>query len=111
MAKFDWMVGSRMHSTIGTLSQQVPTFGYAYSDKTAGVFETCGVGDQVADAREVSGDEAVDLMVAAFSRRQHTAARLASTMPAVVDKSRDQLAHIIAAVESWRAHVPAGTIG
>jgi polysaccharide pyruvyl transferase WcaK-like protein len=111
MAKFDWMVGSRMHSTIGSLSQQVPTFGYAYSDKTAGVFETCGVSDEVADARKVSGNEAVDLMVAAFARRQHTAAKLASTMPAVVDRSRRQLADIIAAVESWRGHGPSGTIG
>lgn len=111
MSHLEWMVGSRMHSTIGALSQLVPTFGYAYSDKTAGVFETCEVGDEVVDARQVGGDEAVESMIAAFARRRATAATLARTVPPVVERSRDQLSAIVTAIESWRGGVVAGTIG
>jgi colanic acid/amylovoran biosynthesis protein WcaK/AmsJ len=111
MEHLNWMVGSRMHSTIGSLSRQIPTFGYAYSDKTAGVFETCGVRDEVADAREVAGEQAVELIVASFARRDRTAETLAKTIPAVVGQARGQLAEILDTVESWKTGAPVGSIG
>src|SRR5699024_7951360 len=42
IATMDWFVGSRMHATIAALSSLVPVYGYAYSDKARGVFESCG---------------------------------------------------------------------
>ncbi|RIQ25260.1 polysaccharide pyruvyl transferase family protein [Jiangella rhizosphaerae] len=102
IAQCDWFTGSRMHATIGALSSRVPAFGYAYSLKTQGVFETCGMGEHVADAREVAGEAAVEAMTASFDARGESRERLAATVPGVVDRARGQLADIVADVLSWR---------
>ena len=44
ISHLDWFCGTRMHSTIASLSMTVPTSSISYSDKTKGVFETCGQG-------------------------------------------------------------------
>jgi colanic acid/amylovoran biosynthesis protein len=103
ISRLDWFVGSRMHSTIGALSTGVPAFGYAYSEKTAGVFETCGVGDHVGDARKLSGPDAVEAMSTSFENRVATKNRLAVSVPPVIDRARGQIRDIVAAVDEWRA--------
>ena len=55
-----WFMGTRMHSTIAALGSGVPCASIAYSLKTLGVFETCGLGDQVADPREHDTGEIVE---------------------------------------------------
>lgn len=97
-----WFVGSRMHSTIAALSSRVPAFGYAYSAKTRGVFETCGVGEHVLDARDVAGPDVVAAMMASFEDRDIAAGTLAATVPLVVDRSRDQLGDTLLEIEKWR---------
>ncbi|MCG8697670.1 MAG: polysaccharide pyruvyl transferase family protein, partial [Bacteroidales bacterium] len=47
----DFFMGSRMHATIASLSQCIPTVGLAYSKKFIGVYETIGVPDCVIDLR------------------------------------------------------------
>lgn len=110
ISHLEWMLGSRMHSTIASLSTLVPTFGYAYSDKTAGVFETCGVASEVADARAIAGSEAVDLMLAAYRRRAGVGATLRHSVPPVIEAARSQLLTVFERVEAWRAGEPSGTI-
>lgn len=110
ISRLTWMVGSRMHSTIASLSTGVPTFGYAYSDKTAGVFETCGAGSEVADARRTSGTEAVNLMLASYERRDRVEELLETTVPPVVHAARAQLATILDSVEAWRVDGSPGAI-
>ncbi len=107
IARCDWFTGSRMHATIGALSSQVPAFGYAYSDKTRGVFETCGMGEHVGDAREVAGPAAVEAMTASFAARDVSRTRLGETVPGVVDRARGQLADIADEIRRWRDD-PAG---
>ena len=51
IARLDWFCGTRMHACIAGLSSGVPTAAIAYSLKTQGVFESCGVGDAVCDPR------------------------------------------------------------
>jgi colanic acid/amylovoran biosynthesis protein len=111
ISRLSWMTGSRMHSTIGSLSSRVPTFGYAYSDKTRGVFDTCGVGDEVGDARKIAGEDAVSMMLASFARRAQTGATLTRTIPAVVEQARGELREIFDAVVGWRSGALPGTIG
>ncbi|HSN43413.1 MAG TPA: polysaccharide pyruvyl transferase family protein [Propionibacteriaceae bacterium] len=106
----DWFVGSRMHATIAGLSSLVPTYGYAYSDKAKGVFATCGMSSQVADARKVSGDEAVRLMLASFADRGRTQAELAQQVPQVNARARRQLADLLSEVNAWRTS-PVGPLG
>jgi colanic acid/amylovoran biosynthesis protein len=102
IAHCDWFVGSRMHATIGALSSRVPAFGYAYSLKTLGVFETCGMGAHVTDARELAGPAAVEAMTASFQAHAATRERLAETVPGVVARARGQLSDIVDDVLGWR---------
>jgi colanic acid/amylovoran biosynthesis protein len=53
-------IGSRMHSCIAALSQNVPTCGLAYSDKFRGVFETLQMGNLVSDLRDGSVESISD---------------------------------------------------
>lgn len=98
ISQVDWFVGSRMHATIAALSTLTPVAAYAYSDKTHGVFETCGVDDQCVDARVVSGSEAVERLMSGYHERERTAAVLAEHAGATVDQSRRQLQDILDAV-------------
>jgi len=49
ISHFAWFCGMRMHSTIAALSSGVPTAAISYSEKTAGVFSTCGQRSHVFD--------------------------------------------------------------
>jgi polysaccharide pyruvyl transferase WcaK-like protein len=111
ISRMDWFVGSRMHATIAALSTLTPTAAYAYSDKTRGVFETCGVGDEVVDARETHGAEAVALLMESFERRNESTVRLRDYVPRTVIASREQLRDVLAAAQAWReGRLPVGAI-
>lgn len=111
IARTAWFAGSRMHATIAALSSAVPAFGYAYSDKTAGVFGTCGVADHVTDARAVAGEEAVDRAMASFAAREQAQAVLDARVPAVVSRARGQLDDVLATVAAWRrSPAPVGVV-
>ena len=103
IARMDWFTGSRMHATIAALSSGVPAFGYAYSDKARGVFDTCGTADQVADARVVAGAGAVEQALASFAAREEVGRRLATRLPTVVGRASEQLDEVVSAVHAWRA--------
>lgn len=70
ISSMDWFCGSRMHSTIAALSSGVPCTAIAYSDKTQGVFETCGQGDYVADPRSMSKKQIIDKCIHSFENRE-----------------------------------------
>lgn len=102
ISQLDWFVGSRMHSTIAALSTLTPTAAYAYSDKTHGVFVTCGLGDEVIDARKLGGKEAVQLMLDSFTRRDAIGHVLRTEAPATIERSRQQLREVFESVDRWR---------
>lgn len=47
----DFFIGSRMHSCIAALSQEIPTIGIAYSKKFLGIFNSINKSDMVIDCR------------------------------------------------------------
>lgn len=94
ISRMDWFVGTRMHATIAALSTMTPAAAYAYSDKTRGVFETCGVADQVVDARRTGGPEAVERIVAAYRSRGTTRTTLLRHATVTVARSREQLREV-----------------
>jgi len=47
----DFFIGSRMHSCIAALSQNIPAVGLAYSKKFYGVFDSVGIGNLAIDLR------------------------------------------------------------
>lgn len=103
IAQLDWFVGSRMHATIAALSSGTPAAAYAYSDKTSGVFATCGMSDHVVDARRVAGGSAVEVLMASFLAREATRAELGRRAPAVVQQSRSQVRDLLSEVAWGRA--------
>lgn len=81
LAKLDWFAGARMHATIGAFSSGVPTLGLGYTDKAQGVFDECGIGEDVADLRTLDAPMLAARAVASYTeraaRRPHLTARLA----------------------------------
>ena len=110
ISTLDWFVGSRMHSTIAALSTMTPTAAYAYSDKTLGVFQSCGMGDLVVDARTSSGQDAADFLLEAFRERAVTRAAMTTRTGATIEHSRQQLRDIFDTVKQWHGTTPAERI-
>lgn len=91
LAQLDWFCGTRMHSTIGALSSGVATVALAYSDKTLGVFETCGQGHCVVDPRTLDTDEAVQQILDGWRNARETRDDLAKALPGVLQQAEQQM--------------------
>ncbi len=107
VSQLDWFCGTRMHATIAALSSGVPVSAVAYSGKVQGVFETCGQGDAVADARTLPGPDVVDVVWASFAGRLATAEALAPASAAVRARASAQMDAIVAACGGVAASTPA----
>lgn len=90
ISKMSWFCGTRMHSTIASLSTGVPTAAIAYSDKTRGVFDTCGQGEHVADPRTLDTTGLAEALWASFEAREESRSSLANALPGVMQTARDQ---------------------
>jgi polysaccharide pyruvyl transferase WcaK-like protein len=99
----DWMCGTRMHSTIAALSMGVPACALAYSLKTRGVFETCGVGESVADLRHLSAGQVLEQVLWTWQKRDSLARKISGKLPEVVTRSREQLDEMVGALQLSRA--------
>ena len=86
----DWFCGARMHSTIAALSSGVPTAATAYSDKTLGVFASCGVENQVIDPRQLETEAVIEKLVESFESRAQTRQVLSTTIDGVKARATDQ---------------------
>ena len=64
-----FFLGSRMHSCIAALSQEIPAVGLAYSKKFAGVFDLVGVSGLVIDLRDKTKKKVEELISNAFEQR------------------------------------------
>jgi polysaccharide pyruvyl transferase WcaK-like protein len=91
ISQCDWFCGTRMHATIAGLSSGVPTASIAYSMKTRGVFESCGVADQVIDPRHKDTEEVIERTVQSFHDRESTRKRLAEALPATLAIAEQQM--------------------
>lgn len=96
IGRTDWFCGMRMHATIAALSQAVPTAAIAYSRKTRGVFADLGQQRRVADARNQTTDEVVELLWSGWRQRASTAAGLARRLPEVLTAASEQLDQLVA---------------
>jgi colanic acid/amylovoran biosynthesis protein len=81
IGKCDFFIGSRMHSCIAALSQNIPAVGLAYSKKFHGVFHSISVADLVVDMREKDPEEIVDAVAKALMQRDAVAAHLKDAVP------------------------------
>jgi len=90
-----WFCGSRMHSTIAALSSLVPTIAIVYSDKAHGVFESCGVGEWIADPRDADASELIHRIGRSIEQRAEIGSTLRRRLPRVRDTANAQLDAII----------------
>ena len=72
----DFFIGSRMHSCIAALSQNIPTVGLAYSKKFSGVFDSLGIGNFVIDLRTTTEPEVLARVEEAVIKRHKLAKEL-----------------------------------
>ncbi|MEM7227978.1 MAG: polysaccharide pyruvyl transferase family protein [Planctomycetota bacterium] len=98
----NWFCGTRMHSTIAALSSNVAAAAIAYSPKTAGVFATCGLEDQVADPRRKTHDDLMDRIIASYDRREVTRIELVERLTNVYQLAEEQLNLLLQMC--WRYH-------
>jgi polysaccharide pyruvyl transferase WcaK-like protein len=94
ISNMDWFCGTRMHSTIAALSRGVPTAAIAYSDKTKGVFETCGQAEEVYDPRDLDTLAVVDGLRSSYQRRNELQQSLKTSLPNVMARADEQLSVI-----------------
>ncbi len=99
ISRVDWFCGTRMHSTIASLSSGVPTATISYSDKATGVFETCGQGNEVFDPRVLESTDIVEGVVDSFRRREEIKVDLGSHIDGVKKQAVLQMDEIAAMVE------------
>jgi colanic acid/amylovoran biosynthesis protein len=81
IGKCDFFSGARMHACIAALSQAVATVPIAYSDKFTGVMQTVGAAAQIADPRNMTQQEILDLVATSFKDRDAIRDRLRHRMP------------------------------
>ncbi|SMF13558.1 hypothetical protein SAMN02745866_00851 [Alteromonadaceae bacterium Bs31] len=84
-----------MHSTIASLSSQVPTAAIAYSGKFKGVFESAGQADASFDARELSTEDLLQSLIQSWRSRDIVRKQLQRDIPSVIEKSESQFKQII----------------
>jgi colanic acid/amylovoran biosynthesis protein len=102
ISQLDWFCGTRMHSTIAGLSSGVPTAAIAYSMKTKGVFDTCGLGHRVIDPRKLDTDEVISSLWDGWAARVEDRAALASALPRVQATAERQLDEVVLASQGSR---------
>lgn len=111
ISRMRWFAGARMHATIGALSSGVPAAAIAYSDKFQGVFEGCGLGHRVQDARRLGTNELAEGLVNAFRGSDEDALTLKEHLPPIVDTVQRQFDSIASVISrcgstpeaaSWR---------
>jgi polysaccharide pyruvyl transferase WcaK-like protein len=96
----DWFCGTRMHSTIAGLSSGVPTAAIAYSLKTAGVFESCGQGEHVADPRTTDTQDVIAQLWRSWQVRDAAKLKLDENLPRVFSQVEFQLDAIAQTIRS-----------
>lgn len=99
ISQLDWFCGTRMHSTIASLSMSVPTASISYSDKTKGVFETCGQGEQVADPRVLDNSQILSLITNSFNDRKLIKASLSKSIISVLEQADNQMNQMVNFIE------------
>lgn len=79
----DFFIGSRMHACIAALSHGIPAVGIAYSKKFHGVFESIGLKNCVADARNCDEIDLLTKVESTFGHKDQIQQLLERVIPQV----------------------------
>ena len=95
LSRLDWFSGARMHATIGAFSAGTPTLGLGYSDKAAGVFTQCGIGDHVADLRVLDAAGIAQAIRHSLTQRAAMQSELDALRPGLLARAEAQMDTIV----------------
>jgi polysaccharide pyruvyl transferase WcaK-like protein len=87
-----------MHSTVGSLSQAVPTAAIAYSGKTRGVFATAGQEAMVFDARQETTENLLEQLIGSWALRSQTKEELERDIPLLKQRAHRQFEEIVSSI-------------
>lgn len=91
ISNMHWFCGTRMHATIAALSTATPAASISYSDKTRGVFATCGQEQHVFDPRVLDADFIVSGLFESLQSRAQTKSSLESQLVPVMNQADLQM--------------------
>ncbi|WP_164517305.1 polysaccharide pyruvyl transferase family protein [Tabrizicola piscis] len=100
LSRLSWFAGARMHATIGAFSSGTPTLGLGYSDKAAGVFAQCGIGDHVADLRRLDAPALAQAVRVSLAAREATRCDLGNRLPDLLRRAEAQMDAIVHQIRS-----------
>lgn len=100
LARLDWFAGARMHATIGAFSAGTPTLGLGYSDKAAGVFSQCGIGEHVADLRRLDGAALGQVVATSLMQRDAMQLELDKLLPQLRARAEAQMDVIVQQIDN-----------
>lgn len=100
LARLDWFAGARMHATIGAFSAGTPTLALGYSNKAAGVFSQCGIGEHVADLRRLDGAAIGQAVASSLMQRDAMQSELARLLPQLQARAQSQMDAIVHQINS-----------
>ena len=102
ISHLDWFTGSRMHATIAALSSGVVAAPLSYSPKFEGIFEDCGLGSEVVDAKSSTRSEALESLLSSYRRRVSSRDSLRASLSAVLQQAESQMTEIISTTRCGR---------
>jgi len=92
----DLFVGTRMHSNIFALSQEVPVIAIGYQHKTRGIAQMVGLQQWVVDIDQVDDKTLVKMLADLWEERETVHAHLRQVIPSLVQQA-GQAGSVIAA--------------
>lgn len=83
--KLDFMIGTRFHSAIFSLTARVPSLVIAYEHKAVGIMEDLGLGGWVTDIAHLDGDSLALMFDRLYREKDSYLRQLDQTMPGYLD--------------------------
>ncbi len=87
-SRFDFFIGTRMHSNIFALINEVPVIAIEYEHKTRGIMEALGLGEMVVSINDVTAPLLQDRVEKLMTRRHHYQAIIHANLPGQIAQSR-----------------------
>jgi colanic acid/amylovoran biosynthesis protein len=86
--ELDMLIGTRMHSNIFAISQNVPVIAVGYLHKTQGIAEMVGIDGWVLDIQTIREELLIQAIDRLWVEREAVRSHLAQIIPAIIQDSR-----------------------
>lgn len=88
IGQFDVLIGTRMHSNIFALGQEVPVLAIGYLHKTLGIARMIGIDEWVIDINQIADDNLLQKLEHLWLERYKVKELLSTTIPPLIEQSK-----------------------